>query len=229
MITHGAALLGPQGHDHPLGCRYLHLLGDAPQRDRGHHLGGRSSVWRSSRRGLACSSTSSSSDESFCTCLKHARNVMDLCSFMRRAELLAQQPVLSGAVVFGACVCGRVTTRLVQTCAVTLREHVGSSRRPWSGNKKISADGHVHTKQGHLWAKQPVRLAEGWRLTLPPHSSPQPPCFDGFESSSRRLAVQWLHNGADTCSPRPPVRICSLPPAPSARNLHPFHPRLYDF
>merc|ERR1712166_56937 len=31
--------------------------------------------------------------------------------------------------------------------------------------------------------------------TLPPHSSPQPPCFDGFESSSRRLAVQWLHNG----------------------------------
>ena len=27
---------------------------------------------------------------------------------MCRAELLAQQPVLSGAVVFGACVCGRV-------------------------------------------------------------------------------------------------------------------------
>ena len=104
MITHGAALLGPQGHDHPLGCRYLPLLGDAPQRDRGHHLGGRSSVWRSSRRGLACSSTSSSSDESFCTCLKHARNVMNLCSFMCRAELLAQQPALSGAVVFGgAC------------------------------------------------------------------------------------------------------------------------------
>ena len=67
MITHEAALLGPQGHDHPLGCRHLHLLGDALQRDRGHHLGGRSSVWRSSRRGLACSSTSSSSDESFCT------------------------------------------------------------------------------------------------------------------------------------------------------------------
>ena len=146
MITHGAALLGPQGHDHPLGCRYLHLLGDAPQRHRGHHLGGRSSVWRSSRRGLACSSTSSSSDESFCTCLKHARNVMDLCSFMRRAELLAQQPVLSGAVVFGACVCGRVTTRLVQTCAVTIREPVGSTRRPWSGNITIYALGHASTK-----------------------------------------------------------------------------------
>ena len=161
MITHGAALLGPQGHDHPLGCRYLHLLGDAPQRHRGPPLGGSSSVWRSSRRGLACSSASSSSDESFCTCLEHARNVMNLCSSMRMAELLAQQPLLSGAVVFGACVCGRVTTRLVQTCAVTLREHVGSSRRPWSGNKKISADGHVHTKQGHLWPRQPVPTLSG--------------------------------------------------------------------
>ena len=156
MITHGAALLGPQGHDHPLGCRYLHLLGDAPQRDRGHHVGGSSSVWRSSRRGLACSSTSSSSDESFCTCLEHVRNVMNLCSSMRMAELLAQQPLLSGAVVFGACVCGRVTTRLVQTCAVTIREPVGSTRRPWSGNIKISAGGHVHTKQDDLWAKQLV-------------------------------------------------------------------------
>ena len=38
---------------------------------------------------------------------------------MRMAELLAQQPVLSGAVVFGVCVCGRVSTRVVQTCAVT--------------------------------------------------------------------------------------------------------------
>ena len=134
MITHGAALLGPQGHDHPLGCRHLHILGDAPQRHRGHHLGGRSSVWRSSRRGLACSSTSSSTDESFCTCLEHAKNMMYLCSFMRRAELLAQQPVLSGAVVFGACVWGRVTTRLIQTCVVTIREPVGSTRRPWCGN-----------------------------------------------------------------------------------------------
>jgi len=167
MITHGAALLGPQGHGHPLGCRHLPLLGDAPQRDRGHHLGGRSSVWRSSRRGLACSSTSSSSDESFCTCLEHARNVMDLCSFMRRAELLAQQPVLSGAVVFGACVCRRVTTRLVQTCAVTIREPVGSTKRPWSGNITISAGGHVHTKQGHLWAKQLVLpLSYGVRMKV---------------------------------------------------------------
>ena len=66
---------------------------------------------------------------------------------MCRAELLAQQPVLSGAVVFGACVCGRVTTRLVQTCAVTIREPVGSTRRPWSGSIKTSADGHVHTSK----------------------------------------------------------------------------------
>ena len=98
--------------------------------DRGHHLGGSSSVRRSTRRGLACSSTSSSSDESFCTCLEHARNVMDLCSFMRRAELLAQQPVLSGAVVFGACVCGRVTTTLVYACAVTVKEPGGSTKIP---------------------------------------------------------------------------------------------------
>ena len=162
MTTNEAALLGPQGHDHPLGCRHLHPLEDAPQRDRGHHLGGRSSVWRSSRRGLACSSTSSSSDESFCTCLEHARNVMDLCSFMRRAELLAQQPVLSGAVVFGACVCGRVTTRLVQTCVVTIREPVGSTRRPWGGNITIYALGHASTKEGHLWAKQLVVFARGF-------------------------------------------------------------------
>ena len=106
-----AGCSGPQGHGHPLGCRHLHPLEDAPQRDRGHHLGGSSSIWRCSRKGLACSSSSSSGDESFCTCLEHATNVMKLCSFMRMAELLAQQPVLSGAVVFGVCVCGRVSTR----------------------------------------------------------------------------------------------------------------------
>ena len=156
MITHGAALLGPPAGDHPLGCRHLHLLGDAPQRHRGHHLGASSSIWRSSRRGLACSSTSSSSDESFCTCFEHARNGMNLCSFMCRAESLAQQPVLSGAVVFGACVCGRVTTRLVKTCAVTLREHVGTTRSAWSPNITISAPGHASTKQDDLWAKQLV-------------------------------------------------------------------------
>ena len=57
MITNEAELPCPQGHDHPLGCRHLHLLEDARQRDRGHHLGGSSSVWRCSRRGLACSSS----------------------------------------------------------------------------------------------------------------------------------------------------------------------------
>jgi len=110
---------------------------------------------------------------------------MNLCSFMRMAELLALQPLLSGAVVFGACVCGRVTTRLVQTCAVTLREHVGSSRRPWSGNKKISADGHVHTKQGHLWAKQPVDGTVGLfnklqtQKKIPPQTSQNRSSYDG--------------------------------------------------
>ena len=163
MITHGAALLGPQGHGRPLGCHHLPLLGDAPQRDRGHHLGGRSSVWRSSRRGLACSSTSSSSDESFCTCLEHAWSAMKLCSFMRMGELLAQQPVLSGAVVFGVCVCCRVSTRVVQTCAVTLRGSVGSTRRVIHTNITIHTPGRVHTKQGHLWAKQPVARCHFFR------------------------------------------------------------------
>ena len=60
----------------------------------------------STRRVLACSSTSCSSDESFGTYLEHARNVMELCSFKTMAEVLAQQPVLCGAVV------------LVRACAV---------------------------------------------------------------------------------------------------------------
>ena len=156
MTTNEAALLGPQGHDHPLGYRHLHSLEDAPQRDRGHHLGGSSSVWRCSRRGLACSSSSSSSDESFCTCLEHAWSAMKLCSFMHLGELLAQQPVLSGAVVFGVCVCCCVSTRVVQTCAVTLRGSVGSTRRVIHPNITIYTPGRVHTKQDDLWAKQPV-------------------------------------------------------------------------
>ena len=78
VITYEAALLGPQEGDHLLGYRHLHRLGDGHRRDRGHPLGGSSSGCRSARRGLACSSTSSSSDESFGTCLEHARNVMKL-------------------------------------------------------------------------------------------------------------------------------------------------------
>ena len=102
-ITYEARLLKPQESDHPLGCRHLHYLGDDRRRERGHHLGASSSVRRmvrrSTRRKLAYSSTSSSSDESFGTYLEHARNVMDLCSLKRLADVLAQQPVLSGAVV----------------------------------------------------------------------------------------------------------------------------------
>ena len=88
MITNEADLPCPQGHDHPLGCRHLHLLEDARQRDRGHHLGGSSSVWRCSRRGLACSSSSPSGDESFCTCLEHTWNMMMPCSPVRLAGLV---------------------------------------------------------------------------------------------------------------------------------------------
>ena len=121
VMTHEAALLGPQGHDHPLGCHHLHLLGDAPQRHRGPHLGASSSVWQSSRRGLACSSGLhlQRADESFCTCLEHTWNLMMLCSLMRMARLVTLQPVRSGRAFFGACVCCRVSTRVVQTCAVT--------------------------------------------------------------------------------------------------------------
>ena len=44
MTTNKAALLGPQQHGRPLSCRHLHAHEDAPQRGRGHHLGGSSSV-----------------------------------------------------------------------------------------------------------------------------------------------------------------------------------------
>ena len=111
----------------------------------------------SSPAAFSRSSSSSSRDESFCTCLEHAWSAMKLCSFMRMGELLAQQPVLSGAVVFGVCVCCRVSTRVVQTCAVALRGSVGSTRRVIHTNITIHTPGRVHTKQGHLWAKQPVQ------------------------------------------------------------------------
>ena len=152
MMPNEAELPCPQGHGHPLGCRHLHLLEDARQRDRGHHLGGSSSVWRCSRRGLACSSSSSSRDESFCTCLEHAWGAMKLCSFMRTGELLAQQPVLSGAVVFGVCVCCCVSTSVVQTCAVTLRGSVGSTRRvihPPYNDVYARARAHKSTSSQH--------------------------------------------------------------------------------
>ena len=155
MITHEAALLGPQGHDHPLGCRHLHLLGDAPQRHRGPHLGASSSVRWSSRKGLACSSSSSSGDESFCTCLEHTWNLMMLCSLMRVARLVTLQPVLSGRAFFGACVCCRVSTRVVQTCAVTC--HRPSTTHPSppptleerGGRMLVTAD-QGHSYQGQL-------------------------------------------------------------------------------
>ena len=156
MITNEAELPCPQGHDHPLGCRHLHLLEDARQRDRGHHLGGSSSVWRCSRRGLACSSSSPSGDESFCTCLEHTWTMMMLCSPIPLAGLVTLQPVLFGRAFFGACVCCSGSTRVVQTCAVTLRGSVGSTRRVIHPNITIYTPGRVHTKQDDLWAKQPV-------------------------------------------------------------------------
>ena len=155
MITHGAALLGPQGHDHPLGCRHLHLLGDAPQRHRGPHLGASSSVRWSSRKGLACSSSSSSGDESFCTCLEHTWNLMMLCSLMRMARLVTLQPVLSGRAFFGACVCCRVSTRVVQTCAVTC--HRPSTTYSCPTAQPGGARGHIFSDgRGRAFIERPA-------------------------------------------------------------------------
>ena len=55
---------------------------------------------------------------------------MKRCSLKRMAEVLAQQPVLCGAVVLVRTVCGRVTTRLVSACAVTVKESVMSTKIP---------------------------------------------------------------------------------------------------
>ena len=161
MITHEAALLGPQGHDHPLGCRHLHLLGDAPQRHRGPHLGGSSSVRWSSRKGLACSSSSSSGDESFCTCWEHTWNLMMLCSLMRMARLVTLQPVLSGRAFFGACVCCRVSTRVVQTCAVTCHRPFPTHPSPPPTLEERGGRMQVWPDQGHSYQGQPVIVRRG--------------------------------------------------------------------
>ena len=116
-------------------------LEDAPQRDRGHHLGGSSSVWRCSRKELAYSSSSSSSDESFAPALEHAWNMMMLCSLMRIVECVTLQPVLSGRALFGACVCCRVSTRVVQTCAVTCHGPYTTNSCPTA--PPGSARGHI--------------------------------------------------------------------------------------
>ena len=50
--------------------------------------------------GVACSSTSSSGDESFGTYLEHARNVINMCSLKTMADVLAQQPVLYVELLF---------------------------------------------------------------------------------------------------------------------------------
>ena len=157
MITNKVALLGPQGHDHPLGCRHLHLLGDAPQRHRGPHLGASSSVRWSSRKGLACSSSSSSGDESFCTCWEHTWNLMMLCSLMRMARLVTLQPVLSGRAFFGACVCCRVSTRVVQTCAVTCHRPSTTHPSPPPTLEERGGCFQVRADQGHSYQGQLVQ------------------------------------------------------------------------
>ena len=102
-----------------------------------------------SSRWPACSSPLSSSAESFCSCLEQASTVLKSCLFVCVAGSVAQQPVLSETVVFGACVCGRVSTGVVQTCAVTYhRSFITYTSRPPTlekhrGRMQVTAD------QGH--------------------------------------------------------------------------------
>ena len=82
---------------------------------------------------------------------------MELCSFKTMAEVLAQQPVLCGAVVLvrvrvrpcdheaRLSVCSD-SQRACYEYKNTQHDRVGSTRAP----------GHVPTKQDDLWAKQPV-------------------------------------------------------------------------
>ena len=50
-------------------------------------------------------------------------------------------------------------------------------------------------------------------------------CCIVFSSPRRTMTPKWCGH----LLPATTARILSIPPAPSARNLHPFHPRLYDF
>ena len=82
--------------------------------------------------------------------------MLKVCLFVCLAGSVAQQPVLSETVVFGACVCGRVSTGVVQTCAVTYhRSFITYTSRPPTLEKhrwrmQVTAD------QGHSSRKKPV-------------------------------------------------------------------------
>ena len=105
--------------------------------------------WRCSRRGLACSSSSPSGDESFGTCLEHTWNVLMPCSPVRMAGLATLQPVLFGRALFGACGCHSVSTRVVQTCAVTChRSCTTYPSRPPSLEERVGRV-RVWSDQGH--------------------------------------------------------------------------------
>ena len=113
-----------------------------------------------SSRWPACSSPLSSSAESFCSCLEQASTVLKSCLFVCVAGSVAQQPVLSETVVFGECVCGRVSTGVVQTCAVTYhRSFITNTSRPPTLEKhrwrmQVTAD-QGHSSRGKLVAYPP--------------------------------------------------------------------------
>ena len=198
MTTNKAALLGPQQHGHPLSCRHLHAHEDAPQRGRGHHLGGSSSVCAVLSRWPACSSTSSSSADFFCTCLELLPIVLKLCLFVCVAGSVAQQPVLSETVVFGACVCGRVSTGVVQTCAVTYhRSFITYTSRPPTLEKhrwrmQVTAD------QGHSSRGKLVAGTEQNRTSGAPSRGRARLIINGYEQYHHQL-TNLHHTSSSVC------------------------------
>ena len=83
---------------------------------------------------------------------------MMLCSLMRVASLVTLQPVLSGRAFFGACVCCRVSTRVVQTCAVTCHRPSTTHPSPPPTLEERGGRMQVRADQGHSYKGQLVRL-----------------------------------------------------------------------
>ena len=98
-----------------------------------------------------------------------------------------------------------MSTRVVQTCAVTLRGSVGSTRRVIHTNITIHTPGRVHTKQDDLRAKQLVVFPSGVfdRATRE--------CFCGGSSEPRcqsdRRRSRWsVPSRQETLRSRPSIR-----------------------
>ena len=147
-----------------------------------------------------------------------------LCSLMRVASLVTLQPVLSGRAFFGACVCCRVSTRVVQTCAVTC--HRPSTTHPSRPPTLEERGGRmlVWSDQGHSYQGQLVSCFDNWTrdrettttkktradyLSAVRQASPNPGslCAGGSrapatEGAQSRRAVSKAAVMAQQCKPR---------------------------